>query len=252
MSETKPGADELRIRGLLQQRGVGPDAGPLPTLPAEEPTPEPGPAPDPDGWWERLYAEERRPAAEPAPDTAQQRRRSPRLPDWWLDKPEHLLDDETGPAPNDDEDEAPTSTDTDPDEPEPADPDAEPAPVRRARRQPLHRRPAYTHPAPARSPRQSLLDAYDRMPPRIKWLAYHASAAYAGWELGLVDYATHVTAWIAETGLVGPQAFVWYVVAAVSALLYRRFSRAVLPVSWAAAVPVSSIVVGVLLYAPHP
>lgn len=252
MSETKPGADELRIRGLLQQRGVGPDAGPLPTLPAEEPTPEPGPAPDPDGWWERLYAEERRPAAEPAPDTARQRRRSPRLPDWWLDKPEHLLDDETGPAPNDDEDEAPTSTDTDPDEPEPADPDAEPAPVRRARRQPLHRRPAYTHPAPARSPRQSLLDAYDRMPPRIKWLAYHASAAYAGWELGFVDYATHVTAWIAETGLVGPQAFVWYVVAAVSALLYRRFSRAVLPVSWAAAVPVSSIVVGVLLYAPHP
>ena len=251
MSETKPGADELRIRGLLQQRGVGPDAGPLPTLPAEEPTPGPGPAPDPDGWWERLYAEERRPAAEPAPDTARQRRRSPRLPDWWLDKPEHLLDDETEPD-EADEDEAPTSTDTDPDEPEPADPDTEPAPVRRARRQPLHGRPAYTHPAPARSPRQSLLDAYDRMPPRIKWLAYHASAAYAGWELGFVDYATHVTAWIAETGLVGPQAFVWYVVAAVSALLYRRFSRAVLPVSWAAAVPVSSIVVGVLLYAPHP
>ncbi len=245
----EPGADELIIRDILRWNGVGPDAQHDPAVPRVEPTPEPEPAADPDGWWDDLYADQPRPAEEPTPEP--QRRRAPRLPDWWRDKPEDLTTDEDDTAP-DDEDEQPTSTDTDPDESAPEDPTPEPTPARRPRHRPFNRRPAYNHPAPPSSPRQSLLDAYDRIPPRIKWLGYHATAAYAGWELGLVDYSMHVTAWIASTGLVGPQAFFWYGVAAATGLLYRRFARAPRPIAWAAAVPVSSIVVGVLLYAPHP
>lgn len=238
---TEPDEDELHIRSLLLQRGVGPDAEHA----EPKPQPEPTPAADPDGWWDRLYPDEKPPTPEP------QRRRAPRLPDWWRDKPEDLSANDAEPDP-DEEDEPPTSTDTDPDESEPADPHQEPAPRQRLRSRSRSQRPAYVPHAPARSPRQSLLDAYDRVPPRLKWLGYHATAAYAGWELGLVDYTTYVTAWIADTGLVSVQAFFWYAVAAGAALVYRRFSRAPRPIAWAAAVPVSSIVVGVLLYAPHP
>lgn len=102
------------------------------------------------------------------------------------------------------------------------------------------------------SPRQSLAEAWDRVPPRLKWLAYHASAAYLGWTVGLVDWATYVTAWIATTGLVGPQALFWYAAAGGTVLIYRRTRGWWHPVAWLAAIPVSSTVVGVLLYAPHP
>jgi hypothetical protein len=102
------------------------------------------------------------------------------------------------------------------------------------------------------SPRQSLADAWDRVPYRLKWLAYHASAAYLGWSVGLVDWATYVTAWIAQTGLVGPQALFWYSAAGATVLVYRRTRGWWTPAAWLAAVPVTSTVVGVLLYAPHP
>jgi hypothetical protein len=102
------------------------------------------------------------------------------------------------------------------------------------------------------APRQSLADAWDRVPYRLKWLAYHASAAYLGWSIGLVDWATYVTAWIATTGLVGPQALFWYCAAGGTVLVYRRTRGWWTPAAWLAAVPVTSTVVGVLLYAPHP
>lgn len=97
------------------------------------------------------------------------------------------------------------------------------------------------------SPRQSLLDAWGQVPPRLKWLMYHATAAYMGWEIGLVDYATYVTAWIAATSRIGTQAFFWYSVGAATYLLYRR-SRAWGPAAWLAAVPLCSTVTGVLLH----
>jgi hypothetical protein len=100
------------------------------------------------------------------------------------------------------------------------------------------------------SPRQSLLDAWDAVPYRLKWLAYHGSAAYLGWSVGLVGYVTYVTAWIAETGLVGVQATFWYAVAAAAFLLHHRTRRRWWPIAWLAAVPATSTVVGVLLYAP--
>lgn len=102
------------------------------------------------------------------------------------------------------------------------------------------------------SPRQSLAEAWDRVPYRLKWLAYHASAAYLGWTVGLVNWATYVTAWIADTGLVGPQALFWYAAAGGTVLVYRRTRGWWRPVAWLAAVPATSTVVGVLLYAPHP
>ncbi|MDL5205116.1 hypothetical protein [Streptomyces sp. ALI-76-A] len=99
-------------------------------------------------------------------------------------------------------------------------------------------------------PRQSLADAWDRIPYRLKWLAYHGSAAYLGWTVGLVGYATYVTAWIADTGLIGPQAIFWYVAAGATALLYRRTRSWWRPIAWLAAVPATSTIAGVLLYAP--
>lgn len=100
------------------------------------------------------------------------------------------------------------------------------------------------------SPRQSLIEAWDRVPYRLKWLAYHASAAYLGWSAGLVDWVTYVTAWIAATGPAGPQAVFWYCAAGATFLLYRRTRGWWLPVAWLAAVPACSTVLGVLLYAP--
>jgi hypothetical protein len=66
--------------------------------------------------------------------------------------------------------------------------------------------------------------------------------------VGLVDYATYVTAWIASTGLVGPQAFFWYAAAAATFLAHRSTRGIWWPLAWLAAVPVSSTVVGALLY----
>lgn len=98
------------------------------------------------------------------------------------------------------------------------------------------------------APRQSLVEAWDRVPYRLKWLAYHASAAYLGWMVGIVGWVTYVTAWIAATGLVGPQAIFWYAVGAAALLLHHATRRRWRPVAWLAAVPASSVVVGVLLY----
>lgn len=147
-------------------------------------------------------------------------------------------------------------------EPEPLDeePADVPAPVAKTKPKPASKKQKKPKPGAARaavdtrppSPRQSLAEAWDRIPYRLKWLAYHASAAYLGWTIGLVDWATYVTAWIADTGLVGPQAFFWYAAAGGTVLVYRRTRGWWRPVAWLAAVPATSTVVGVLLYAPHP
>jgi hypothetical protein len=166
----------------------------------------------------------------------------------WLDG---IVDTDLAPAP-------PT--------PEPADeePADTPAPVAKTKpkntRKPGKKKQRKPKPGAPRAafdgrppaPRQSLADAWDRVPYRLKWLAYHASAAYLGWSVGLVDWATYVTAWIAQTGLVGPQALFWYSAAGATVLVYRRTRGWWTPAAWLAAVPVTSTVVGVLLYAPHP
>ena len=248
----QPEADELRIRSILQRRGVGPDAHETAARPAD-----PTPGADPDGWWDDLYSEqpeEREPERQPAP----------RLPPWWSQKPTdltHEADEES----TEDEPEAAEAAESDdePDE-EPAEgePEAKPAapakkvtPTPKSGRKKKQEKAEKPRPGAPRtawdtrpaSPRQSLLDAWGQVPPRLKWLMYHATAAYMGWEIGLVDYATYVTAWIAATGRIGAQAFFWYGVGAATYLLYRR-SRAWGPAAWLAAVPLCSTITGVLLH----
>lgn len=213
MSDTNPGADELRIRSLLVARGVGPAA--IPPKPAAPPKPTVRPR----DWLDDILDTDPTPAAEDAPE------------------PETVA----APAP------APAAKE------KPARP--RPKPRRKKRKKGKQgkqggARTAWDTRPP--SPRQSLTEAWDQVPYRLKWLAYHATAAYLGWCAGLVGWATYVTGWIADTGLVGPQAFFWYGVAGAQVLAYRRTRSWWTPAAWLAAVPLTSTVVGVLLYAPHP
>lgn len=201
------GADERRIRTLLQQRGVGPDATP------------PRPTTRPRDWLDDIL---NTPAPQPTPTPAKAVKPKPATGPTKKTQPAQKTDAAGQP--------------------------------RTKRRRPA--RASTPQRAPLtweQSPRQSLADAWGRVPARLKWLAYHASAAYLGWTVGLVNWATHVTAWIASTGLVGGQALFWYAVAAATFLLHHRTRGWWPPVAWLFAVPVSSTVVGVLLYGtPHP
>ncbi|MEH0417840.1 hypothetical protein [Streptomyces sp. B21-083] len=239
-----------------------------PPIPAPTPTPEPEPT-----------------AVAPTPDTAPAPARvpdpSPGPPekDWWSDVYKHDKADQdtfTGntPAPVPAalpatvDDPAPVEVDEEPDEDAPEEPATEPAKAAKEKPSKPRQRPEKRRrkakpgkPAAARtawdtdsqSPRQSLIEAWARTPYRLKWLAYHATAAYLGWSAGLVDYSTHVTAWIASTGPTGGQAFFWYGAATCTFLLYRRTRSHWWPVAWCAAIPVTSTITGVLLYGtPHP
>lgn len=209
MSDTKPGADELRVRALLIARQVGPDATP------------PKPVGRPTDWLDDIMATNLAPAteeAEPAPAEAPPSAPAPAR-------------EAKGKKPR------PTKT-------------ATKKPKKAKRPKPGAPRAAFDGRPPA--PRQSLADAWDQVPYRLKWLAYHTSAAYLGWSTGLVGWATYVTAWIAQTGPVGPQALFWYCAAGATVLVYRRTRGWWRPAAWLAAVPVTSTIVGVLLYAPHP
>lgn len=136
-------------------------------------------------------------------------------------------------------------------EKQPARPRPKPGKKKRKKTRPGAARTAWDTRPPA--PRQSLTEAWDQVPYRLRWLAYHGTAAYLGWSMGLVGWATYVTAWIADTGLIGVQACFWYAAAGGTVLVYRRTRGWWRPVAWLAAVPLSSTVVGVLLYGtPNP
>lgn len=127
---------------------------------------------------------------------------------------------------------------------EPAAPTPPPAkPSRKPRRQ----RPA-PGPEQQADPRQSLLDAWDRTPRRVRWLAHHATAAVPGWWLGWVDWGTDTAAWYAAGHWTTTSAFVLYGLGACALALYRRSRHWAWPAAWAAAIPVSSVALGVLLY----
>jgi hypothetical protein len=224
---TSQGADERRIRDHLIRMGVGPAATQAPAPPAP-----PAPAPS-DDWWDKLYADDE--PAEPAPARVP----SPRLPDWWAAKPERLPG--TGQtAPGTPAVTPPTSTVT----PPAATPGTPPA--QSAAQAPA--RPA----AQRHTPRQSLLDAYANIRPRTRWLIHHATAAAAGWPIGLVDWGTTTAAWYAAGNWFAPSAWVLYGLGLCAISLYRRARTWAWPAAWAAAIPVSSTVLGVLLYAPNP
>ncbi|MBQ0827690.1 hypothetical protein [Streptomyces tagetis] len=233
---TSQGADEHRIRSLLIGMGVGPTAAtasapepaaPAPAMPAGAP---------PDAWWNELYAD-KEPAA-PAPE----RRPTPRLPDWWAAKPERL----PGPPPELPAETAPTPAVTETDTPLTGTSPAVTPPPAADDTPPAH---SAAHP-PARrhTPPQSLLDAWAAIRPRSRWLIHHATAATAGWPLGLVDWGTNTAAWYAAGHWTTPSAWVLYGLGLCAISLYRRARTWPWPLAWAATIPISSVSVGLLLY----
>jgi len=248
----EPGADELRIRSLLVARGVGSDA-----IPAKPVVP-PRPTVRPRDWLDDLIDTDTdtdtdtAPAAGKAPEPEPKpRKSSPRIPDWWRNKPDRL------PNPDDviEEDSEPDAEEApEPEQPDQEEPSAETTttkpkagrPKRRNRPMPGQPRAAWDSRPP--SPRQSLADAWGHVPPRLKWLAYHAAAAAAGWPLGWVDWSTDTAAWYAAGHWLTPSACVLYGLGVVVLALYRGSRRWVWLAAWAAAVPVSSVAFGVLLY----
>ncbi|MER7801233.1 hypothetical protein ABTX71_12970 [Streptomyces parvulus] len=200
----KPGADERRIRSILQQRGVGPDAIP------------PKPTIRPRDWLDDILDS-------PAPAPAV---RAPEPP-----RPAALAA-------------RPVEKTPPPRAPEPQQPAVPPA-----HRVPTPRQTRTAAPIGFdRGPRQSLLDAFDRTSPRTRWLAHHATAAAAGWPLGITSWATDTAAWYAAGNWTAPSAWVLYGLGLCTLALYRRSRTWAWPVAWAAAIPTSSVVVGLLLY----
>lgn len=213
----------------------------------------------PDDWWERLYDDG---GQEPAPIPG-----GGRLPDWRtgqhinLDKPAPDTDTKTAdtePAtPDTDTPQDDAAPDTDDDAPQANDNTDEPNTptphgyingLRRATDHP-GQRPTYRD-TPPTSPRQALADAWHHIPPRLRWLAYHAAAAFTGWTLGAVDFATHVTTWIAAHGLTTGQAWFWHATAGACLWLYHWSRDKWLIVAWPCAIPLTSAVTGALLYTP--
>lgn len=186
--------DELRVRAILRQAGVGPDA--IPPKPTERPRD-------------------------------------------WLDD---ILDSPAPPPP------APTVPQVVKEtEPRPAAAKAKkPKKGRGKKRTKAQAAPiGWEH-----SPRQSLADAWDGISPRTRWLVHHATAAAAGWPIGLVGWGSNTAAWFAAGHWTAPSAWVLYGLGLCAISLYRRARTWAWPAAWAAAIPVSSITAGVLLYAP--
>ena len=111
-------------------------------------------------------------------------------------------------------------------------------------------RPAQVTGAPiaAPAPRMSLLDAAANVPPRVRWLALHLSAAAVGYDIGIVQFSTRFAAWIADNGLLNVTGVTWCCCGVAAEFLRHRFARYRLPIRWVAAIPISSIVIGTLLY----
>lgn len=208
MTDTTPGADERRIRALLVTRGVGPDAAP------------PKPTARPRDWLDDILD---------TPPTAKPETKKPAV------KPAATPDPEKKPA-------------TEPSKSKPPQPKAprKKKPKKRTRPPAGAPRTAWDSRPPAN--RQSLTDAWDNIPRRLKWLAYHATAAAAGWPLGWVAWGTDTAAWYAAGHWTTPSAWTLYGLGIALIALYRRSRHWIPAAAWAAAVPVSSVTLGVLLY----
>lgn len=256
---TPPDASERLTRRILDGLGVRPvghqDPSTATTTPAAAPTVPAQRANRLPPWWEAKKPVVDTSGAAPTTATVDSAAPLPPKPTTrprdWLD---NLLDDNATPATIEDQDDEEATEPGPPKTPESTaavktKPQAKP---RKRKQRPGPNTPHTPWDSRPQDPRQSLMDAYDRVPYRLKWLAYHATAAYLGWSAGLVDYATEVAAWTADGRTADWQAWIFYALAAGTFLLYRRTRGHWWPVAWCAAIPVTSTVVGVLLYAPTP
>lgn len=248
---TAPDADELAIRAHLHHLLDSPATPDAVSTAADTARP----AVDQDDWWDALYSE-------PTVD-AQPKPEPRRIPPWWTGRHVDLTpptseedtpddDSDVGTAPETepvteaaDDTVTPDETDVDTADTQPARPRIR-IPARLQSRTQPQASPGDVVAAPA--PRMSLLEAYGRIPPRIRWLTLHTSAAAAGYRLGWVQWSTSCTAWIHAHGWANTTAGFWIGAVVGCELLRRRLRYRVLPVRWAAAIPIASLVTGALLY----
>ncbi|MDX3298651.1 hypothetical protein PV569_33860 [Streptomyces scabiei] len=271
---TQPQPDAVDAAAAAAVAQSRPAAQPNDEEPDAQPQPQPDSAADPQGWWDALYADDSD-THTTAPDPAAQRDGDPdpgqeRIPPWWSGRSVRL-----DPAGEDEADEGDDDVDESDDDPDaqpdaqpdadaddaddtvqpPNDPAAQPRKTRRPRlrsRAPRSRSNGYAagpdRIVTAPAPKMSLLDAVANVPPRIRWLLVHGSAAAAGYAFGWVQYSTRTAAWIADNGLLNSSSIFWFGCAvAAEAARYRARHRR-LPIRWMAAVPISSIVLGTALY----
>ncbi|WP_128381250.1 hypothetical protein [Streptomyces cavernae] len=228
--------------------------------------PQPDSPADPDGWWDALYAdgsqdthstdngETEAPGPDAQPHGRLDRRR---IQPWWTGRPVDFTPDNEEAAAEPENTSTTDIVDKVDDENDEADAAAQPKKLH----QRLHRiririphgyvtdsaaRPEALVAAPA--PRMSLIDAYTNVPRRIRWLALHGSAAAVGYKLGWVQFSTRTAAWIADNGWLNISSAFWAGCGISCELLRRRMRNRHLTIRWLAAVPISSIITGTLLY----
>ncbi|MEE1838189.1 hypothetical protein [Streptomyces sp. SP17KL33] len=278
---TQPDDDELAIRArlvaLLDGTAAAQPDAPDDTAAAAQPTtpaaqPQQGSAADPDDGDDT----DAQPPSESDAQPANQHRWM-RIPPWWSGRSVDLdpaEDDEEDAAPvedgaddveadvedddadeNDDADAQPDADDADDTVQPPHEPATQPQKTRPwlRSRAPRHRPNGYAAgpgaPVAAPAPRMSLIDAARNVPPPMRWLVFHGSAAAAGYHFGWVEYSTRTAAWIADHGLWNTSSIFWCGCAVGCEALRTRMRRGWrLSVRWLAAIPISSIALGTALY----
>jgi|GEM_PF-6720587 len=235
----EPGADERRIRQLLLQRGVGPDAPPRPARAARPPRTDAG-------WWDDLYDTTAGDTHARGAAPGRARIAPSRLPDWRTGETADLSGvvqdrpDDASPDPD-------TKPVTDPDTEDPA-PDWTPAadpddPVER----PPHR-PAN----PARAGVRRASAAYLTLAPRTRVLLYNGTAAATGWALGLEPL---MRGWITQCGHdTGHTSAALILGVGMTALIGHQVDRRTRhwwpPLAWVCRIPLASALLALGLYAP--
>jgi hypothetical protein len=194
MSGSKPGADELRMRGILRKRGVGYDAGPPAAPPALPAGYEPAPAAD--DWWNDLYDED-----DPGPVDEEEpaaKDSAPSRPGWWQTQPDYY------PRPH------------------------MPAVLTRTR------------------------DRADAaLSPKTRAALYNASAAGAGWMLGLYQQCAHALADCGQQYSTSGALTLGIGTCLLIAHIWDRRTRHWWPgIAWVARIPLATALTALALWAP--
>ncbi|WP_030672344.1 hypothetical protein [Streptomyces sp. NRRL B-1347] len=111
-----------------------------------------------------------------------------------------------------------------------------------------YRRPSYRKPRPA--PRQSLIDWWQGLDRRTCWFLYNGTAITAGFALGVPQWFTAETAYLAATSdsWTDPGAFAGYVITLGVWMWDYRTRGWIPPFALPARIPLASLLVGVPLY----